>query len=73
MDEIKLVGVDIGKSAFHVVGVDTSGAVQLKRRCSRPQFLALMAKLTDCVVAMEACCGAHHLARQISLWGTTSG
>lgn len=65
MDEIKLVGVDIGKSAFHLVGVDASGAVQLKRRCSRPQLLALMAKLTDCVVAMEACCGAHHLARQI--------
>ncbi len=65
MDEIKLVGVDIGKTAFHVVGVDASGAVQLKRRCSRAQLLALMGKLTECVVAMEACCGAHHLARQI--------
>jgi transposase len=65
MDEIKLVGVDIGKTAFHLVGVDASGAVQLKRRCSRAQLLALMGKLTECVVAMEACCGAHHLARQI--------
>jgi len=69
MDEIKLVGVDIGKTAFHVVGVDASGAVQLKRRCSRAQLLALMGKLTECVVAMEACCGAHHLARQIMLLG----
>ena len=65
MDQIKLVGVDIGKSAFHVVGVDASGAVQLKRRCSRAQLLALMGRLAECIVAMEACCGAHHLARQI--------
>jgi transposase len=69
MDQIKLVGVDIGKSAFHVIGVDASGAVQLKRRCSRAQLLALMGKLTECIVAMEACCGAHHLARQIMPFG----
>ena len=69
MDQIRVVGVDIGKTSFHVVAVDGSGAVQLKRRCSRAQLLALMAKLTDCLVAMEACCGAHHLAREISPLG----
>lgn len=66
MDQITVVGLDIGKTSFHVVAVDASGAVQLKRRCSRAQLMALMAKLTDCRVAMEACCGAHHLARAIA-------
>lgn len=69
MDQIRVVGVDIGKTSFHVVAVDGSGAVQLKRRCSRAQLLALLAKLTDCLVAMEACCGAHHLAREIAPLG----
>jgi transposase len=69
MDQITVVGVDIGKTSFHVVAVDAAGAVQLKRRCSRTQLLALMAKLTNCLVAMEACCGAHHLAREIAPLG----
>lgn len=69
MDQITVVGVDIGKTSFHVVAVDASGAVQLKRRCSRAQLLAFMGKLTDCLIAMEACCGAHHLAREIAPLG----
>jgi transposase len=69
VDQITVVGVDIGKTSFHVVAVDASGAVQLKRRCSRAQLLVLMGKLTDCLIAMEACCGAHHLAREIAPLG----
>ena len=69
MDQIKVIGVDIGKTSFHVVAVDGAGAVQLKRRCSRAQLMALMGKLTNCLVAMEACCGAHHLAREIAPLG----
>ena len=30
MDQIKVIGVDIGKTSFHVVAVDGAGAVQLK-------------------------------------------
>lgn len=66
MDQIRVVGVDVGKTSFHVVDVDGYGVLQLKMRCSGTQLLALMAKLTDCLVAIEACCGAHDLAWEIA-------
>jgi transposase len=39
------------------------------RRLRRESVVALAAKLPGCVVAMEACCGAHHLGRQLAAQG----
>src|ERR1700689_1273558 len=60
---ISVLGVDLGKNVCSVVGLDASGAVVLRRRAKRQTLIALAAKLPPCVVAMEACCGAHHLGR----------
>ena len=59
---ISVRGVDLGKNVCSLVGFDASGAVVLRRRAERETVIALAAKLPPCVVAMEACCGAHHLA-----------
>ena len=61
--DISVLGVDLGKNICSVVGLDASGAVVLRRRAKRETLIALAAKLPPCVVAMEACCGAHHLGR----------
>jgi transposase len=61
--DISVLGVDLGKNVCSVVGLDASGAVVLRRRAKRETLIALAAKLSPCVVAMEACCGAHHLGR----------
>ena len=61
--DISVVGVDLGKNVCSVVGLDASGAVVLRRWAKRQTLIALAAKLPPCVVAMEACCGAHHLGR----------
>jgi transposase len=61
--DISVLGVDLGKNVCSVVGLDASGAVVLRRRAKRQTLIALAAKLPPCVVAMEACCGAHHLGR----------
>jgi len=61
--DISVLGVDLGKNVCSVVGLDASGAVVLRRRAKRETLIALAAKLPPCVVAMEACCGAHHLGR----------
>ena len=60
---IAILGVDLGENICSVVGLDITGAVVLRRRMRRQTLIGLAAELPACVVAMEACCGAHHLGR----------
>ena len=61
--QIAVLGIDLGKNSSSVVGLDSTGAV-VKRRRMRPESIAAFTeKLPACIVAMEACCGAHHLGR----------
>ena len=60
---ICVLGVDIGKNLCSLVGLDDFGKVVLRRRAKRETLITLAAKLPACIVAMEACCGAHHLGR----------
>jgi transposase len=58
---IAVIGIDIGKNSFHVVGHDKHGAIVLRQKWSRGQVEARLANLSPCLVGMEACVGAHHL------------
>jgi transposase len=60
---IAIVGIDLGKNSCSVVGVDATGAVVVRRTMRRQTLIDYVTKLPACVVAMEACCGAHHLGR----------
>lgn len=60
--QIAVLGIDVGKNSCSV-GLDTTGRVVLKRRLHRDGVVKLAAGLPSCVMAMEACCGAHHLGR----------
>ena len=60
---ITILGVDLGKNSCSVVGVDVTGAVVVRRTMRRQTLIDYVTKLPACVVAMEACCGAHHLGR----------
>jgi transposase len=66
---VSVLGVDLGKNTCSLAGLDASGGVVLRRRVRRDTILAVTAKLAPCMVAMEACCGAHHLARQVAAQG----
>ena len=61
--EIAVLGIDLGKNSCSVVGLDGTGRVVMRRRMQRDSVIKFASKLTPCVVAMEACCGAHHLGR----------
>lgn len=62
------VGVDLSKRVFQVHGVDRAGRVLLAKAMSPERFFAWCAELpAGCVVAMEACSGAHHVARRLRL------
>jgi transposase len=67
--QIAVLGVDLGKNSCSVVGLDAGGSVVLRRRMRRDGVIKLAAKLEPCVVAMEACCGAHHLGRVLQVQG----
>src|SRR3954470_19891648 len=68
---IAVLGIDLGKNSCSLVGLDAGGRVVLRRRMRRETVLAFGAKLPACVVAMEACCGAHHMGRTLAAHGHT--
>ena len=59
--EIAVIGIDIGKNSFHLVGQDRRGSIVLRQKWSRGQVEARLANLHPCLIGMEACVGAHHL------------
>src|SRR4029453_14895182 len=61
--QIAVLGIDLGKNSCSVVGLDRTGKVVLRRRLHRESVIKLASGLAPCVVALEACCGAHHLGR----------
>src|ERR1700724_3094652 len=66
---VSVLGIDLGKNICSIVGLDASGAVILRRRAKRETLIGLAAKLSPCIVAMEACCGAHYLGRIFAAHG----
>lgn len=66
---IVILGVDLGKNSCSVVGVNAAGAVVVRRTMRRQTLIDYVTKLPACVVAMEACCGAHHLGRLFAVQG----
>jgi transposase len=66
---IAVIGIDIGKNSFHVVGLDARGAIVLRQKWSRGQVEARLANMAPCLIGMEACVGAHHLSRKLKALG----
>ncbi len=62
-------GIDLGKTVFHLVGLSKEGHVVLKKRLSRKQLISLTVNMPCCLIGMEACAGAHFLARVLRAQG----
>ena len=73
MMQIAVLGIDLGKNSCSVVGLDAAGRVVLKRRLHPAGVAKLAAGPPPCVMAMEACCGAHHLGHILVDQGIGSG
>ena len=58
---IVVLGIDLGKNVCSIVGLDGEGRVVVRRRMTRERVIEFAKGLPCCVMAMEACCGAHHL------------
>lgn len=66
---IVILGIDLGKNSCSIVGLDMAGSVILRRRMRREGVIAFASKLPPCIMAMEACCGAHHMGRSLAALG----
>jgi transposase len=63
--ELHTIGIDLGKTAFHLVGLNMHGEVVVRKKLSRPQLLRFTANLDVQLIGMEACGGAHFLGRAL--------
>jgi hypothetical protein len=59
--ELHTIGIDLGKTVFHLVGVNLRGEVVVGKKFSRKQLLHFTANLQIQLIGMEACGGAHFL------------
>ena len=66
---IHSIGIDLGKTTFHVVAVGAAGKVLVKKKFTRKQLLAYTANLQTSLIGLEACSGAHFLGRTLRKQG----
>ena len=66
---LTVIGIDIGKDVFHVVGFDADGKIALRRKIKRLALTDTFRKLPPCVVGMEACLSAHFVSRTLRQLG----
>ena len=69
LSTVAVIGIDIGKNSFHIVGLDGGGAIVLRQKWSRGQVEARLANVPLCLIGMEACVGANHLSRKLKALG----
>jgi len=63
--EIRTIGIGLGKTVFHFVGVNARGQVVVRKKGSRTQLLRFTSNLGACLIGMEACGGSHFLGRAL--------
>ena len=59
-----VIGIDLGKRWFHVIGKDACGHVTQRSKFNRTQLIEFMAQHPRCLVGMETCCGSQSFARK---------
>src|SRR3989442_2559074 len=60
---IASIGIDLGKTTFHLVALGERNKVLVRKKFSRAQLLAYTANLPSSLIGLEACAGAHSWGR----------
>ena len=63
--QIKSIGIDLGKTTFHLIAPGSRGQVVVRKKFSRQQLLLYTANLPSSLIGMEACVGSHFLGRAL--------
>jgi transposase len=62
--KLSVLGIDIAKQVFHLVGMAAHGTIVIRKRLYRAQLMAFIAQLAPTLIGLEACGGAHYWARR---------
>ena len=57
--QIASIGIDLGKTTFHLVALGEQSKILLRKKFSRTQLFAYTANLPASLIGLEACAGAH--------------
>src|SRR6201988_923434 len=63
--QLHTIGIDLGKTVFHLVVLSPAGETVVRKKFSRPQLLRFTANLKVGLIGMEACGGSHFLGRAL--------
>jgi transposase len=63
--QIRSVGIDLGKTTFHLVALGDNGKVLLKKKFTQNQLITFTANLQTTLIGLEACAGPHFLGRAL--------
>jgi transposase len=68
---VKILGIDLAKQSFQLHGVDEASQTVLRKKLSRSQVCAFVARMEPCLIGLEACGGSHYWARVFKSYGHT--
>jgi transposase len=72
MNNSHIIGIDLGKNSFHLVGHDQVGHQLFKKKLTRQKLLEFLSLHAPVIIAMESCGGSHWLARKCAEFGHTA-
>ncbi len=66
---VTTIGIDMGKTTLHMVGLDSCGAIVLREKVSRGRIVSRLANLPPCLIGIEAGMATHYVARELAALG----
>jgi len=69
MDRPITIGLDLARNVFQFHGEGPDGSIVCRRQLRRSRVPVFFARLSPCLVGMEACAGAHDRARELTALG----
>ena len=60
-----MIGIDIGKEIFHLVGFGVDGEIAFRKKIKRLALTGTFKKIRPCIIGMEACLSAHFASRTL--------
>lgn len=71
MNNISVIGLDIAKNTFNLVGINEHGKTVMKQAVKRVELVKTLSNVPRTVIGMESCGSCHYWYRQLSALGHT--
>jgi transposase len=68
-DNLATIGMDMGKTTCHMIGLDACGTIVLREKISRTRISERLANSPPCLIGIEAGMATHYVARNLAALG----